>query len=85
MNIRGFLRWQFEGSLSSPSFYGFVLNILGLVAMLAGCPMPWPGVMSVVGLVLIFGDAAYSWFRFSYTIYEMQQRQVIRELERKEQ
>jgi hypothetical protein len=85
MNIRGYLRWQFEGSLSSPSFYGFVLNIIGLVALLTGCPMPWPAVISMTGLVLIIGDAVRSWFRFSYSIYEMQQKQLIRELERKEQ
>ena len=85
MNIRGYLRWQFEGSLSSPSFYGFVLNFVGLVALLTGCTMPWPAVICMTGLVLLLGDAVHSWFRFSYSIYEMQQKQLMRELERKEQ
>jgi hypothetical protein len=84
MNIQGYLRWQFQGSLSSPSFYGFALTLLALVAMTTGCPMPWPAVMSITGLVLVLGDAVRSWFRFSYSIYEMEQKQILRELERKQ-
>lgn len=85
MNIRGFLRWQFEGTLSNPSFYGFGLTVLGLIAMIGGCPAPWPTVMIVLGLAIVFVDAARSWFRFSYSIYEMEQKQIMRDLERKQQ
>lgn len=84
MNIRGFLRWQFEGTLSNPSFYGFALTILGFLAALGGCPAPWPAATSITGLVVVFVDAARSWFRFSYSIYEMEQNRIARELTRKD-
>lgn len=85
MNMRGFLRWQFEGTLSSPSFYGFSLTILGLAALFLGCPAPWPAVMSIGGFAVVMIDAARSWVRFSYSIYESEQRRILRELERKQQ
>lgn len=84
MDIKGFLRWQFEGSLKSMSFYGFMIAILGVVAAVAGCPKPWPFAMLIVGLALIFIDAVRSWFRFSYGIYDMERQRIERELRRKE-
>lgn len=84
MNIRGFLRWQFEGTLSNPSFYGFMLIVLGFIASVGGCPAPWPAVLFVSGGAVALIDFALSWFRFSYRIYELQQDQLMRELSRKE-
>ena len=84
MNIRGYLRWQFEGTLTSPSFYGFSLCVLAVVALIAGCPLPWPQIMTAVGLITVFVDAARSWFRFSYSIYEMERQNTERELKRKD-
>jgi len=83
MNIRGYLRWQFEGTLTSPSFYGFVLTLLGPVMLAGQCPAPWPMIVSIVGLIIVFVDAARSWLRFSYSIYDMEQKQIERELKRK--
>lgn len=80
MNMRGFLRWQFEGTLSSPSFYGFALTILALVALAAGCPKPWPMIMAILGGAIVVIDAARAWFRFSYTLYDLEQKQIEREL-----
>ncbi len=84
MNIRGYLRWQFAGSLSSPTFYAFMLIALGAVAALGGCPAPWPSILMVSGVALTIIDAGRAWFRFSYGIYEMERKQIIRDLERKE-
>lgn len=85
MKIQGYLRWQFAGSLSSPSFWGFVMLCLATVAVLGGCPAPWPAIMAAIGFLIIMADAARSWFRFSYSIYEMEQKSIERELKRKSQ
>ena len=84
MNIRGFLRWQFEGTLSNPSFYGFMLIVMGFVAFVGGCPAPWPTVLFVSGVAVALIDIAASWFRLSYKIYELQQDRIMREITRKE-
>ena len=83
MNIRGYLRWQFEGTLSSPCFYGFCLTILGVVALFGGCPAPWPMIMSLTGLAIVLIDSARAWFRFSYSIYQLEQQRIQNELSRK--
>ena len=85
MNVRGYLRWQFAGSLSSPSFWGFAMLGLATVAMIGGCPTLWPQIIAAVGFLTIMADAARSWFRFSYSIYEMEQKSIERELKRKSQ
>ena len=84
MNMRGYIRWQFEGTLTSPSFYGFSLTILALMALVAGCPAPWPQIMCITGFAVVMADVARCWFKFSYSIYENEQRQIMRELERKD-
>jgi hypothetical protein len=48
-----------------------------------GCPAPWPQVLLILGIVTTIGSAARFWFRLSYEIYESEQRQILRELERK--
>jgi hypothetical protein len=85
MNIRGYLRWQFEGTLSSPCFYGFCLTMLGAIALFFGCPAPWPMITSLTGLAIVVIDSARSWIRFSYSIYDLEQKQIERELKRKSQ
>lgn len=82
MDIRGFLRWQFAGTLSTPSFYGFVLGILGLILSASG--VPHAGWIFILGMVIVFVDAVRWYFRFSYSIYNMERRQIERELARKE-
>lgn len=82
MNIRGFLRWQFDGSLRNLSFYGFMLGFLA--AVLASLGIPYAGWIFISGAVLILVDAGCSWFRFSYRIYEMEQREIVESLGRKD-
>jgi hypothetical protein len=83
MNLRGYLKWQFEGTLSSPCFYGFSLTVLGAMALFGGCPAPWPMILTAGGLTIVVVDAIRAWMRFSYAIYESEQRQIVKELERK--
>ena len=83
MNILGFLRWQFDGILTNIYFYGFLLLVLGMVAQILGCAAPWPQILLIAGMITILGTAARFWFRLSYEIYESEQRQILRELERK--
>jgi hypothetical protein len=83
MNIRGFLKWQFAGILSNVYFYGFILLVLGMAARIMNCPAPWPQILLIAGIITVLGTAARFWFRLSYEIYESEQRQIVRELERK--
>ena len=85
MNIQGFLRWQFEGCFKSVSFYGMLLTFLGFAMVIGKCPMPWPAVVSIVGLILVMGDLFYSWFKFSYRIYEIERTSIMKNLNAKEQ
>lgn len=81
MNIRGFLRWQFEGTLRSPTFYGFVLGVLGLI--LGALAVSYASWLLILGVVIVFVDTVRWYLRFSYSIYDMERRQVERELKRK--
>jgi len=83
MNILGFLRWQFAGILTNVYFYGFLLMVVGMVATVMDYPAPWPQILLVLGIVITIGTAARFWFQLSYEIYESEQRQILRELERK--
>ncbi len=84
-NIKGFLSWQFQGTLKNPSFYGMVISISGFVAQLAGCPAPWPMILNVGGLIIVMADLIYSWIKWSHYLYRMEQDRIVRELARKEQ
>jgi hypothetical protein len=81
--IKGFLSWQFRGVLKNPSFYGLVISVLGLMAAVAGCPAPWSMVMNIGGFAIIMIDLCYTWTRYSYRLYRMEQDRIMRELERK--
>lgn len=82
MNISGFIKWQFQGSLTSISFWGFVCLTMGTIMLLLGQPTAWIMTLAGLGATLVILDAGISWFRFSYHIYEMQQRDNQRKLER---
>lgn len=84
MNIRGYLKWQFEGTWRSMSFYAFVIILVAVAALFGGCPMPWPAVIMLTGLSLLTWDTARSWFRFSYRLYELERDSIQRELQRQE-
>jgi hypothetical protein len=78
--IISFLRWEFAGCTRSPSFWGAVIAITGLVMALAGCPKPWPFVAIVTGLVMNFVEMTYIWIRFRIAMYKMEQESVARKL-----
>jgi hypothetical protein len=81
MDILGFIKWQFQGSLTSMSFWGFVCLTMGTIMLLLGQSTTWIMSLSGLGAVLVILDAGISWFRFSYSIYEIRQRDNQRELE----
>lgn len=85
MNISGFLKWQFAGWYKDLTLWGGVIAVLGAVALYQGCPAPIPYFILAAGWGLIFFDMGRAYFRFSYSLYRLQQTQVINELKRKEQ
>ena len=82
-DIRGFLRWQFSGTLRSPSFWGFAITILANIAMVGGCPAPIPLVLLITGLAIVFADATRWIIRLQYRLYQHERDNIMRELERK--
>lgn len=82
--IKAFISWQLQGTFKNPSFYGVVISILGAVAAFAGCPAPWPMIMNVGGLIIVMIDLLYSWIKWSYRLYQLEQERIVRELERKQ-
>lgn len=84
MNIRGFLKWQFGGWYRDLTLWGAVTTVIGGVIMYQGCPAPVPYFIIGAGWALIMFDALRSYFRFSYSVYRMQQNEVLRKLREKE-
>jgi formate-dependent nitrite reductase membrane component NrfD len=80
--IISFLRWEFKGCTRSPSFWGAMIVILGLVMFLFDCPKPWPFAAIVVGFVMNFVDMIYCWIRFRVAMYKMDQESVARKLQK---
>lgn len=85
MNIRGFLKWQFGGFYKDLTFWGMMVGIVSGIAAYYGCPKPVPAIMLGTGVAMIAIDLARTWFRFSYSLYRMEQDRMIRELKQKEQ
>ena len=83
MKYIGFLRWQFRGSFRSLSFWGFVLLAVATIMMFMLQPTALVMTVAATGGALVILDASISWFRFSYSLYEMERSDVQRELERK--
>jgi hypothetical protein len=80
MNLAGFLRWQFRGCFASPTFWGFLTLAVATVLMLFAAPLALIMTVAATGAGLIILDAGISWFRFSYSLYESEQRQIERRL-----
>lgn len=75
MNYIGFLRWQFRGCFSSPTFLGFLCLAVSTLLMLLAMPQALVMALAVTGAGLVVLDAGISWFRMSYSIYESEQHQ----------
>jgi hypothetical protein len=83
-NIRGFVMWVLRGSVREPIAWGLMLNISALVAMLAGCPEPWPHYTSMLGLTILVISVLYHVTSISYTQYQRELDETARELRRKQ-
>ena len=83
MNLAGFVRWQFRGCFASPTFWGFLALAVATVLMLFAAPTALVMTVAATGAGLVILDAGISWFRMSYSLYEMERRDVQSELERK--
>jgi hypothetical protein len=46
--------------------------------------MPWPAIVSMSGITLVMADMIYAWFRFSYSVYELERNNTINKLKTKE-
>ena len=85
MNISGFLKWQFGNFYKDLTFWGMMVGIMSGVAAYYGCPEPIPSIMLGVGLAMITVDLVRAWFRFSYSLYRLEQNELLRKLKEKEQ
>ena len=85
MNISGFLKWQFGNFYKDLTFWGMMVGIMSGVAAYYGCPKPIPSIMLGVGLAMITVDLVRAWFRFSYSLYRLEQNELLRKLKEKEQ
>jgi len=83
MNYMGFLRWQFRGCFASPTFWGFLCLAAATLLMLFAAPTALVMTVAATGAGLVILDAGISWFRFSYSLYEIERSRVERELGRK--
>lgn len=81
----GFLRWQMHGAVRTISFYGFVLALLSIIMMMAGCPDPWPAVMAILSLLVIMFDLARVWYRISLASYRYEKDRIIHNLTKEHQ
>jgi hypothetical protein len=83
MNLIGFVRWQFRSCFASPTFWGFLALAVATVLILFTAPTALVMTVAATGAGLVILDAGISWFRMSYSIYESEQQQIERELERR--
>lgn len=79
MNMLKFLQWQFRGCLRSLSFWGFMMFVVATVMLLLGSSTAVFAAVLALSLGLILVDAGISWFRFSYSLFEIEQTRVKRE------
>ena len=85
MNIRGFLKWQFGNFYKDLTFWGMVTGIVAGIAAYLDCPKPIPTVLFYTGIAMVVFDGARAWFRFSYSLYKLEQNELLRKLKEKEQ
>ena len=76
----GFLRWMFKDVHKSVSLYGTLVSLIGLIAVVNGCPQPIPFLLIVGGIVTNLCDALYSFFCYQKCIYELEQNRIVRNL-----
>jgi hypothetical protein len=83
-NIPGFAMWCMRGSVREPIAWGFLLNVLAFVALITGCPAPWPQYMSMAGMTILVMSVLYHVIAISYNQYQRELDETARELRRKQ-
>lgn len=82
--LLGYLRWQAQGAIRTPSFYGFLLVVLSIAMAVGACPGPWPMIVSTLGLVVIMYDLGAVWFRTTMLQYRRERDFVIETLKKEQ-
>ena len=83
MHLIKFLQWQFRGCLRSLSFWGFMMFVVATVMLLSGLSTAVFAAVLAPALGLILVDAGIAWFRFSYSLFEIEQTRAEREQQRR--
>lgn len=83
MNMTGYLRWCTRAMVREPLMWGLMLNILGFMALMAGCPAPWPQAMGIMGIAIAAFSVLYHIIAISYYRYQREQHETMEELRRK--
>ena len=83
MNISGYVKWCARAMIREPLMWGLMLNILGFVALVSGCPAPWPQAMGIMGMAIVAFSVIYHIIAISYHQYQREQQQTMDQLRRK--
>ena len=82
MNIKGYVLWCLRKLVRDPLAWGVALNVVAVVALMGGCPAPWPHVMGAVGVILIAFTVIFYLVKISYGFYRTEQNDIIEHLRR---
>lgn len=83
-SIPGYVTWCVRGMIREPIAWGLMINILAFVALISGCPAPWPHYMSMFGITILVMSVLYHVIAISYTQYQRELDDTARELRRKQ-
>lgn len=79
----GFIKWLFRDVYKDASFWGMLALNLAVLAWLGDVDQTWILVLAGLGGTVVLLDLLHSFIRFQHHLYRMEQRQILRELERK--
>ena len=81
-NILNYLRWTARSAVVSVFFWLEFVFMLGLVSMLAGCPVwQWMVVPAGLGIFVYLG---VSLIRSDYALYRMRQQELVDQLSQRD-
>ena len=82
MNIKGYTLWCLRKLVRDPLAWGLTLNAVAVLALMGGCPAPWPHVMGSVGVMVIAFTVVYYMVKVSYGFYRTEQEDIVERLRR---
>lgn len=85
-NVKGFVQWMFAGCsdwVKNIYFWGMVLIGVSLLAVLGGCPDPWPFRIYITGMVMAVIECVRQVIKLQYQRYQRELERTERELMRK--